>query len=68
MFLFDGGVLVDETTRRFRLPADELAAWRFFARADLDTVVPEPMARRLRFALDLAETNSTAYLEHGYQP
>ena len=65
MMQFDGGVLDDAVTRRFRLPADELAAWRWFSGAELEGVLPDYMARRTRVALDAARFGSTAYLEWG---
>jgi 8-oxo-dGTP diphosphatase len=67
MILFDGGVLADAVSRQFRLPADELAAWRFFAASELDGVLPEHMVRRLRVAMELQEArHAAAYLEHGF--
>lgn len=68
MMQFDGGVLEDTDTRRFRLPADELAAWRWFSGAELDDVLPDYMARRTRVALDAARSGSTVYLEWGRPP
>lgn len=68
MMLFEGGVLDDAVTRRFRLPADELAAWRWFTSAELDDMLPDYMARRTRVALEAAGSGSTAYLEWGRLP
>lgn len=68
MMQFDGGVLDDVVTRRFRLPADELAAWRWFSSAELDEVLPDYMARRTRVALEAGRSGSTAYLEWGRLP
>ena len=69
MILFDGGVLTDAVTRRFVLPADELMAWRFFARSEVGQVLPEHVVRRLRLAIDLLATGGPAeYLEHGSKP
>jgi len=65
MMQFDGGVLDESMTRQFRLPPDELAAWRFFAVDELDDVLPEHMARRTRHALDLAASSGVGYLEWG---
>lgn len=63
---FDGGVLDDTVTAGFRLPEDELAAWRWFAVEELDDVLPDYMARRTRVALQAAaNTGTTAYLELG---
>ncbi len=68
MMQFDGGVLDDAVTSRFRLPADELRDWRFFAADELDDVLPDYMARRIRLALDMVATGRTAYLEWGRPP
>jgi predicted kinase/ADP-ribose pyrophosphatase YjhB (NUDIX family) len=65
MMQFDGGVLDEPMTRRFRLPPDELAAWRFFSVDELDEVLPEHMARRTRHALDLTASSGVGYLEWG---
>jgi 8-oxo-dGTP pyrophosphatase MutT (NUDIX family)/predicted kinase len=65
MMQFDGGVLDESTIRRFRLPPDELAAWRFFAVDELDDVLPDYMARRTRHALNLVASSGVAYLEWG---
>lgn len=68
MMQFDGGVLDDSVTRRFRLPPDELRDWHFFAADDLDEVLPDYMARRTRRALELAAIGQSAYLESGRPP
>ena len=68
MMQFDGGVLDDAVTRRFRLPPEELAAWRWFSGAELDTVLPDYMARRTRVGLDAARHGASAYLEWGRLP
>lgn len=68
MLQFDGGVLDDGVTRRFRLPSHELAGWRWFSGAELDEVLPDHMARRTRVALVAARSGSTAYLEWGRPP
>ena len=68
MMQFDGGVLDDGLTRRFRLPPGELAAWRWFRGAELDDVLPDYMARRTRVALDAARGGASAYLEWGHLP
>lgn len=50
MAIFD-----DSVTRPFRLPADELLAWRFLAAVELDNGLPEFMASRTRLALDIRD-------------
>jgi len=68
MMQFDGGVLDESVSPRFRLPPDELRDWRFFAADDLDEVLPDYMARRTRRALELAAIGQSAYLEWGRPP
>jgi 8-oxo-dGTP diphosphatase len=65
MMQFDGGVLDETVTGRFRLPPHELAAWRFFAVDELDDVLPDYMARRTKHALDLTTSSGVGYLEWG---
>ena len=68
MMQFDGGVVNDAVTAHFRLPPDELAAWRWFAVDELDDVLPDYMARRTRVAVSAALTGTTEYLEWGRMP
>jgi len=68
MMQFDGGVLDNSVTPRFRLPSDELRDWCFFSADDLDEVLPDYMARRTRLALELATIGRSAYLESGRSP
>jgi 8-oxo-dGTP diphosphatase len=65
MMQFDGGVLDESITSRFRLPVEELSEWRFFSAHQLDDVLPDYMARRTRLALKLASGDRSAYLEWG---
>lgn len=65
MMQFDGGTIDNSVTQRFRLRADELSAWRFFAADELNAVLPDHMARRTRTALAVAATGQSAYLEWG---
>ncbi len=65
---FDGGVLDESITSRFRLPDDELSDWRFFSADELDDVLPDYIARRTRMALELASGDRSAYLEWGKPP
>ena len=68
MMLFDGGVIDESTTSRFTLPPDELSAWALLAADELNSVVPDFMARRIRVALELSSTDRSAYLEWGRPP
>ena len=63
MVVYDGGVLHDAS--RLRLPADELASYAFVAEPDLDSVLADRLARRVRAGL-LAVADGTLHeLEHG---
>lgn len=66
MILFDGGKLPESDTRRFVLPPDELAGWAFFSAPELDGVLGDAIARRVRMALDLVDTDRSEYLESGH--
>lgn len=68
MMTFDGGVLDDSVTRRFRLAAEELSEWRFMAADELDDALPDAIARRTRVALETIATGRSAYLEWGRDP
>jgi 8-oxo-dGTP diphosphatase len=68
MLLFDGGVLDDQATLHFDLPADELREWDFVEANRLDSFVTEHMARRLRAALGALELRGMRYLEAGAAP
>jgi 8-oxo-dGTP diphosphatase len=65
MHVYDGGVLPDLAA--VRLPAEELAACRFVDAAELDTVLPERLARRVRAALRALEEGVLVELEHGVE-
>jgi 8-oxo-dGTP pyrophosphatase MutT (NUDIX family) len=63
MFVYDGGVLADPS--RIRLPADELASFRFVEPDELDALLVERLARRVRAALSALADGSVAELEDG---
>lgn len=64
-FVFEGGVLTDDEVAAIRLPPDELVAHRHVAAADLDDLVVDVLARRLREALVQRPRPGAAYLEDG---
>lgn len=63
MFVYDGGVLADPS--RIRLPADELASFRFVEPDELDALLVERLARRVRAALRALGDGGVAELENG---
>lgn len=68
MFVYDGGVLRDEATGAIRLPPEELLEWRFVQLDDIEGLVSESKARRLRVAYECALEGTTADLEWGFPP
>jgi 8-oxo-dGTP diphosphatase len=63
MFIYDGGVLADPSM--IRLPADELAAYRFVEPAELRALLVQRVARRVEAALQALVRDTVAELEHG---
>ena len=61
-FVFDGGVLSEDDTTRFRLQESELSEWKFVEKEELGAYVTPVMARRLRASLASTEF---VYLEEG---
>lgn len=63
MFVYDGGVLSDPSS--IRLPPDELASFRFVGPDDLDALLVERLARRVRAALGALADGGVVELENG---
>ena len=63
MLVYDGGLITDPST--IRLPSDELASYRFVGVEELDTLLVERLARRVRAALGAFTDGGVAELEHG---
>lgn len=63
MLIYDGGLLPDDA--EIRLPADELASYRFLTSEDLDAITSHRIARRIRAALLAADEGRLVELEHG---
>ena len=63
MLVYDGGLITDPST--IRLPPDELASYRFVEVAELDSLLVERLARRVRAALGALADGDVAELEHG---
>lgn len=66
MYVFDCGTLDAHQQAAIRLPADELSEHRFFAADELDGVLRDSLARRVRAALVQREAGGVAELENGY--
>ncbi|MQA94619.1 MAG: NUDIX domain-containing protein [Streptosporangiales bacterium] len=64
IFVFLGHVTAGQT-ERFRLPPDELAAWRLITSEETAEFLPPAMSRRVRACLTAARDGSTLYLEDG---
>lgn len=62
LFLFDGGYVNAE---RATLQADEIKQATYHEPEQLDQLMPERLARRVRYALQELEHASDTYLEHG---
>lgn len=65
MFVFDGGVLEAGATEAIRLPPEELLEWRFVQLDEIDALVSDSKARRVRMAHQCAIDGTTADLEYG---
>ncbi len=63
MFIYDGGVVSDPSA--IRLPSDELASFRFVDPGELDALMVERLARRIRAALRALADDTVAELEDG---
>ncbi|WP_425465383.1 NUDIX domain-containing protein [Nonomuraea mesophila] len=65
LFVFDGGTLDHEATRRITFSDGELSVYEFRSVAELDDLLTERLARRLKAAAIAHEMGETIYLEHG---
>ena len=63
MFIYDGGVLSDASG--IRLPSDELVSFRFVDPEELDALMVQRLARRVRAALSALADHTVAELEDG---
>jgi 8-oxo-dGTP diphosphatase len=64
LFVFDGGLLPDTTVSRIRLPADELASYRFVPPGEVGAWLPPRLTRRMTAALEARADGTIHYLEH----
>lgn len=65
LFVFDGGVLDAETLGAITFTDNELTAFAFHAVEDVDGLLTERLARRVRAAATARKLGETVYLEHG---
>ena len=63
MFVYDGGVLTE--SGHIRLPADELASFRFVNPEELDGLMVDRLTRRVRAAVSAQAAGTVVELEHG---
>jgi 8-oxo-dGTP pyrophosphatase MutT (NUDIX family) len=66
-FVFDGGVLDEESQARIQLPDGELNGYGFFSAADAAVLLRAYVWRRTERALESIERGTTEYLHHGRQ-
>jgi 8-oxo-dGTP diphosphatase len=65
-FIFDGGVLSNETVSSLRLVDDELRAFEFSDEGQAKERLRPYVWRRVSVALDALETGRATYLQDGY--
>lgn len=63
--VFDGGRLTESEAAAVRLPAEELAAWRFAPADQLPELMVPLLARRVAACLTARAAGRTVYLEDG---
>ncbi len=65
LFVFDGGVITAAEAATIQLPADELDRFAFAETAELDTLLPPILTRRVKASLHRLNTGAL-YLEDGF--
>ncbi|MEO3867949.1 NUDIX hydrolase [Nonomuraea sp. B12E4] len=65
LFVFDGGVLDAGTLGRIRFADHEIGAYEFRRVEELDGLLIERLARRVKAAAGARDSGETVYLEHG---
>lgn len=68
MFIFDGGLLDNETCAQIRLQASEISSWKFATLDEIAARTRPSMTRRLRLAVDAATTKLPRYADFGRLP
>jgi 8-oxo-dGTP pyrophosphatase MutT (NUDIX family) len=64
VFIFDGGVLVDDKINELKIVDSEISEFGFFCAHDASQLLRRDVAHRLMRAVDSLETYRTNYLEH----
>ncbi|GAA3258727.1 NUDIX hydrolase [Nonomuraea helvata] len=65
LFVFDGGTLDGELLKQIRFVDNELSAYEFHPVEELDGLLIERLARRVKAAATARELGKTVYLEQG---
>lgn len=65
LFVFDCGIMTEDSAARIVLPADELSASAFHDPDVLDELMIDRLARRVSVAIQARRHGRTTYLEHG---
>jgi len=68
LFVFDGGILPDGTLEGATFADGEIGDARFVGEDELETYLPDRLARRLRLAVQARDKPRTIYAEHGAAP
>lgn len=64
LFVFDGGLLGARVVEKIRLPAEELASYRFVPPAEIGEWLPLRLVRRVTAAVAAKADGTIHYLEH----
>jgi 8-oxo-dGTP pyrophosphatase MutT (NUDIX family) len=65
MWVYDGGIIGADTIDRLRIPADELASYRFCAIEEIRQLMTLRLSRRVEAALDALHKDCLVELEWG---
>lgn len=65
LFVFDGGEIDGALLKQIKFADNELSAYGFYPADELDDLLIERLARRVKAAVTARELGETVYLEHG---
>lgn len=68
LFVFDGGILPNGALESTTFADGEIGDARLIETDELDTYLPDRLARRLRLAIQARDQHRTIYAEHGTEP
>lgn len=68
LFVFDGGILPNGALDSATFVDGEIGDARLVETDELDTYLPDRLARRLRLAIQARDQHRTIYAEHGTEP